>query len=118
MKGERQVIAALRGECARRGVPQPPAELERAYLRAVEAARQAAAERARATGAGRAAWWQEFREAVALLLAIRRSLGLTAGERREYVGVRAARQAAARALPEDSVFAPMPPPPGVRSKPN
>lgn len=119
MRGHRKITVALQAECLRRGAHEPPAELAAAYAEAVIAMQTAARERRRATNATlRRLLWTEFREAVATLLAIRRSLGLTAGERREYVGIRSARQAAAQALGDDSIFAPVSPPPGFSGKAN
>lgn len=119
MRGHRKIIAALQTECLRRGAHEPPAEICTAYAEAVIAMQTSARERRRATNeALRRAWWTEFRESVALTLSIRRSLGLTAGERREYVGIRSARQAAAQALGDDSIFAPVSPPPGFSGKAN
>lgn len=114
----RKFAAALETECLARGLKPPPPEVAAAYAEAVIAMQTAVRERRRTTDeARRRTLLGEFRAAVAAMLSIRRSIGLAA-ERREYVGIRAARQAAARALGDDGIFSPLPVPPGLAGKAN
>lgn len=117
MRVSRKVAAALIAECDRRGLPRPAGEVVRAYAVAAALAGEAASELACATGAARREPLSVFTKAVRQMLAIRASVGLSAGERRVYTGVRAARAAAAQALGDDSIFSPLPPP-RTLSKPN
>jgi phage terminase small subunit len=103
---------ALLAELSARGLDAPPA-LVTAYCEAAVAAREAAKHMRRAGRVvdGRPSpWWSIFTDAVSAMRGVRKTLGLERNER-HYVGVRNAREAAARMLPADSVFAPLSPPP-------